>query len=86
MQHRHRMENENNRNVDVGVIEMIHQGKGERLPKMKTKYDKVGKEVTQHSTVTHSVFCTNHLFYFFMFINHNFSCVLHYLFHVLRNA
>ena len=53
---------------------------------MKTKQDKVGKEVTQHSTVTHSVFCTNHLFYFFMFINHNFSCVLHYLFHVLRNA
>ena len=32
------------------------------------------------------VFCTNHLFCFFMFINHNFSCVLHYLFHVLMNA
>lgn len=37
MQHRHRMENENNRNVDVGVIEMMSPGEGGEVTKNEDK-------------------------------------------------
>ena len=43
------------------------------------------KEVTQYSDITHSVFYTDYLFYFFIFIDHNSSRLLYVLFHVLFN-
>ena len=43
------------------------------------------KEVTQYSDVTHSVFYTDYLFYFFIFIDHNSSRLLYVLFHILFN-
>ena len=41
--------------------------------------------VTQYSDVTRSAFYTDHLFYFFMFINHSFFCLLFKHFHVLMS-
>ena len=64
------------KNVDKGVIQKRHYlGKGEE----------VWHGVTQYGDVTHSVVYIDHLFYFFIFINHNSSCLLYHLFHVLRN-
>ena len=40
------------------------------LPKIVTKSGKGGEGVTQYGELTHSVFHANHLFHFFIFVNH----------------
>ena len=46
---------------------------------MVIKGDKRGKRVPQCSDVTKSIFHTDHLFHFFIVINHNSYCLFHVL-------
>ena len=64
---------------------MTSPGGGRGLPKMVTTSDKRLEGVTHYRDVDHFCFYTYHLFYFFIFVNHNSSCLLYYLFYVLMS-
>lgn len=70
-----------------GIVhsKMTSPGGGRGLPKMVTTSDKRLEGVTHYRDVDHFCFYTYHLFYFFIFVNHNSSCLLYYLFYVLMS-